>query len=351
MTDEEDAPGLDPSLDPMAAAGLLDVPAATPGTGDEAESAAMGAELGAADEAPGGAGLRLSAEESEALLDAIRTGAAGDGARSAALGSADEPLRRATRRADESILVLETALAGALVRSGEVPASMEHEPSSVLTYETLAGALDKAAAVWLFHAGDAKAPLGVVVVGATLAAALVERRLGAPSGVAPRALERAPSAIERRVLEPLARELVGSTAHTFLGPETELALVPFRPELEPVSRFAPCLRLAVRTSLRSGVQSEVLVAFFANALTPPSVGLAEARPRVMAAVSAVEVVAIAVLGSCRSTVRDLLALSAGSVLRLDAAPERPIELRVDGVPVLRGMPVVKDGNMAIEVRT
>ena len=63
----------------------------------------------------------------------------------------------------------------------------------------------------------------------------------------------------------------------------------------------------------------------------------------------VEVEVVAILGRTTTTVRALLALERGSVLRLDSAPERPVDVRVDGVTVLRGMPVVKDGNLAIEV--
>ena len=74
-------------------------------------------------------------------------------------------------------------------------------------------------------------------------------------------------------------------------------------------------------------------------------------PRVIDALGDVEVDLVAVLGRCPFTVRSLLALDCGSVLRLDGAPETPVELQVDGVPVLRGMPVVKDGNLAIEVKT
>ena len=99
---------------------------------------------------------------------------------------------------------------------------------------------------------------------------------------------------------------------------------------------------------RRGSPAEIKIALFAASLghtsAPTKLGV-----RMGDVISDVEVEVVAVLGRTASTVRALLALERGAVLRLDGAPDRPIEVRVDGVTVLRGMPVVKDGNLAIEV--
>lgn len=308
---------------------------------------------GAALEEPEGPGLQLSAEEGEALLDAIRSGATGENVRMASLGAADEPMRRALRRADEMLPALEDTLRDALLRANAAPSAMSHEPSSVVTHETLAGSIDPTAAVWSIHGGDPRAPLGTVVVGPALATDMLERRLGAPSTLAgARVASRAPSPLERRVLEPLVRELMNVAAAPFVPDTAALQLAAPRAEASAVSRFAPCLSMVVRLTLKSGTASDVTVALFsATFASRPESASKGKGASVLEAVADVQVDAVAVLGRCASTVRHLLALEAGAVLRLDGAPDRPIDVWVDGVPVLRGVPVVKDGNMAIEVTT
>ncbi len=352
MSDESDVlgePGLgDAGLDAagLDAAGLDMAGGLDAGLVEAAGLDASGLEEGAA-------GLRLSAEESEALLDAISSGADAGGARAASLGSADEPMRRALRRADEVLPVLETSLRDTLVRAGTPPTEIGHEPSSVVTYEALSSSIDRSAAVWLVHSGDPSAPLGLVVIGTAVAGAMLERRLGASAAlIGSKAIERAPSAFERRVLEPLAREVLAVAIAPFVEDTKSLVLAAHRSESGTISHFAPCLRMYVRLALKNDVASDVVVALFSATFNArPSAALGRGQVRVIEAVEGVEVDAVAVLGRCRSTVRELLSLVTGSVLRLDGAPDRPVEVQVDGVPVLRGMPVVKDGNMAIEVRT
>ncbi len=377
----DDAPGLDPALvgdagglDPALGDGVpgLD-PAglgATPGLDAGFDPDAPGFDPALAEDAPGldpalldgamagqfesgGAGLRLSAEESEALLDAIRSGAASGAARKATLGSADEPMRRALRTADEALPTLARTLQATLLRVNAGQSETAFEPSSVVTYESFASGLDPAAATWRVHAGNPREPLGLVVIGPALASAILERRLGAPSTLAgTRPVERAPSPLERRVLEPMVREVLSAAVKPFLADASALVLSEHRTDVETVSRFAPCLRMFVSLALKNGTTTDVTIALFGAAfVSKPVASLADGGGRVMEAIEGVEVSAVAILGHCVSTVRDLLSLEAGSVLRLDGAPDRPIEVRVDGVPLLRGMPVVKDGNMAIEVRS
>ena len=335
-----DAPGFDPAL-------VGDAPGLDPALLDGAMAGQFDGEAGRA-----GAGLRLSAEESEALLDAIRSGAASGAARKATLGSADEPMRRALRTADEALPTIARTLQGTLLRVNAGQSETAFEPSSVVTYESFGSAIDPAAATWRVHAGNPREPLGLIVIGSALASAILERRLGAPSTIAgTRPVERAPSPLERRVLEPMAREVLAAAVKPFLGDASELALCEHRTDIETVSRFAPCLRMYVSLVLKSGTTTDVTIALFGGAFVAKPVTSLAGGPRVMEAVEGVEVNAVAILGHCVSTVRDLLSLETGSVLRLDGAPDRPIEVRVDGVPLLRGMPVVKDGNMAIEVRS
>jgi flagellar motor switch protein FliM len=58
---------------------------------------------------------------------------------------------------------------------------------------------------------------------------------------------------------------------------------------------------------------------------------------------------VAVLGHARSTVREILRLSVGDVIRLNEPPETPVKVSVEGRQKMIGLPVVRHGNLAIEV--
>lgn len=60
-------------------------------------------------------------------------------------------------------------------------------------------------------------------------------------------------------------------------------------------------------------------------------------------------VCTAELGRTTITVRELLSLATGDVIRLDRDPENPITVYVEGAPKLLGTPTLEHGNIAIEV--
>jgi len=293
-----------------------------------------------------GEGPLLSAEESAALFDAIRSGAVeAHATRPATLGSADEPMRRAQSRLDELAPLAAIDLRDALLRTGTVPESVDVSPCEVHPLETFTKNVPSSAAVWTVRSqGEAVAR---VVLEPNLVSALLERRLGAADALlGARPIERAPSALELRVLEPIARAACERIVAPFV-PGTLVLGPPGRPN-ELGSPLVPCATVTLLLTPRRGEPAQIQIALLAGSLGHVT-GSTKVGARLGDVLPGVEVEVAAVLGSATSTVRALLMLERGSVLRLDGAPDRPIELRVDGVAVLRGVPVVKDGNLAIEV--
>jgi flagellar motor switch protein FliM len=265
--------------------------------------------------------------------------------RPAGLGSADEPMRRAQRRLDELAPLAANELRDALLHAGTVPESIDASPCEVQPLEAFTRSVPAPAAVWTVRAqGEVVAR---VVLEPSLVAALLERRLGAADAlVGNRPIERAPSALELRVLEPIARAACERIVAPFVsGP---LTLGPPGRASELGSPLVPCAMVTLVLTPRRGEPAQIQVALLASSLGRVA-GAAQVGARLGDVLPGVEVEVAAVLGSATSTVRALLLLERGSVLRLDGAPDRPIEVRVDGVAVLRGLPVVKDGNLAIEV--
>ena len=331
----------DPLADPLDPAGLDPREDARSEAGGSAPSALEQEEVGLGESGP-----LLSAEESAALFDAIRSGAVeAHAARPASLGSVDEPMRRAQRKLDELAPLAASDLREALLRAGTVAESVEAGACDVQPLEAFVKGVLPASAVWTIRSqGEAVAR---VVLEPSLVAAMLERRLGAADAlVGARPIERAPSALELRVLEPLARSAAEKIVAPFV-PGTLVFGPPGRPS-ELGSPLAPCATVTLAITPRRGSPAEIKVALFASSLGHVG-GATKLGARMGDVLSDVEVEVVAILGRTTTTVRALLALERGSVLRLDSAPERPVDVRVDGVTVLRGMPVVKDGNLAIEV--
>jgi flagellar motor switch protein FliM len=63
----------------------------------------------------------------------------------------------------------------------------------------------------------------------------------------------------------------------------------------------------------------------------------------------VTVLCTAELGRTKCTVRELMSLQKGDVIRLDRDPVNPVTLYVEGIPKLLGSPTLQHGNIALEV--
>lgn len=299
----------------------------------------------------------LSDEESHALLEAMRTGsispaAPGPVAQPATLGAPDAPLRRAIGKAERASRELAQAVQGALLTLGSVLSEMQLLESTVMAVDTALGAFDDSAASWDVVTGTARTPRATIVIGPTLSDRLLARRLGASEAVGTRAgRTRGVSALARRVLEPFASACLAPVAEAFLAEAGPSRLVP-RGGTQ-IAGFSPCLRVAVR-ALFADVEDEVAVLVHESALVaraPRGAGGPSDRELFARVLSEVDVELIALLGRTHASVRELCGWSAGSVLRLDGSPERPVAVCVDGVPVFSGMPIVHEGNVAIEVRS
>jgi len=92
------------------------------------------------------------------------------------------------------------------------------------------------------------------------------------------------------------------------------------------------------------------------ALGRPSEAIVKRAPRkpkdrkeITRALHATEVNAVAVLGHAPSTIRELLSLQRGDVIRLGSHPLEPIELRAGDRTVFLATPLVRHGNLAVQI--
>jgi len=305
----------------------------------------------------------LTSDETAALLDAMRVGAgAGPTVEDAALGAPDRPLRRVLGEADRVSEDLASSMRKIMVRVASCSASASAAPTEIVPFDVLVSSIAPGSAIAAFRSREGGH--GFIVVGPSLTSFVLERRLGAPvlaGGAAQMQASRGfLSAVDRR----LVRAFVAATLETFssawcgTADGLELGDVLARSaDLPPFPQFEPMLRIGVRVSPANQAADDLLVILTTSAIraipTPseeaPAAPSSDERARMAGRIGAAEVTVTAVLGRARSTVRDILAIQPGDVIRLDTVPEEPIDVRVHDVAKMRAMPVVHHGNMALEI--
>ncbi len=311
----------------------------------------------------------ISAEESEAIIRAMRSGSlapaslapppsvtpgAPADARPMVFGAPDELLRRFVEQADRVALELADVLVGALLEQVAVVADTEPAESVVETASIVFEPYVEGGTAWDVVVTGQGRPWATVVLGGSLADVVLSRRLGAEGTVArPGPRSRAMNALGRRVLSPIAESCVSTVARGMTTGLDGWGLVPAGSTVVRIALTAPCLRVAVRVRI-GDIEDDALVAIYEDALVSRPGGeeaQAETERRMQTSLQDIEVELAALLGETLISVRDLLALEVGSVIRLSGTPDAPVSVTASGTPVLSGMPIVHQGNLAIEVTT
>ncbi|HJL19162.1 MAG TPA: FliM/FliN family flagellar motor switch protein [Sandaracinaceae bacterium LLY-WYZ-13_1] len=307
----------------------------------------------------------LTDEETSALLDAMREEEqrGEPEARKTDLGSPEGPLREALGRADASAAILGKAARTQLLRQTARGVDVELLPAEIVPRDVLASSIDPRALVYsLRFKGETQ---GMLAIDSGLARVVLDRCMGAPEREdEPSAGPDAPfSDLDRRILEPFPQAVVDALSSSFLaGRALQLGPVD-ESEVGASVRFEPMLRMGLRFGQGERRDGELLVALTAaavgnsspkaraekEALAEKKKALPEPREVIQRHVLGADVDLIAVLGRTPSSVRALLGLQEGDVLRLDGAPGQPVQLCVEDVVVAHGNPVVRQGDLAIEV--
>lgn len=306
----------------------------------------------------------LSSDETEALLAAMRNGAANQQAKELSLGSTDERLRQSLERADAVAKDFAMEVRKMLRRVTGLPYPVREGTADVVPFNVFASSLGGGVGIGTLKVSGQH--VGFLVLGPKLMVRVLSRRLGAavPSADAPEEEPRAfLSPVDRRVSRPFFNETL--ELFNMLWGQGELTMelseVLSRPaDLPKMTQFEPMLRVPVSISFGADAGEELALVLTASGVPAPKkaaepeatpaivVGSAE-RARLAARLSHAEVEVIAVLGHARSTVRDILRLNVGDVIRLNEPPDTPVRVSVEGREKLIGLPVVHHGNLAIEV--
>ncbi|MDH5492776.1 MAG: FliM/FliN family flagellar motor switch protein [Myxococcales bacterium] len=308
-------------------------------------------------------GPLLSSEETDALLDAMR---AADGSapdiEGADLVSPEPRIRSALPSVDRHASLVVTETRTALIRHSGCAHIVEAHPAEVTPYSLVTSSLEPGTALAMLQATDGS--FALLSIGPGLVAFLLERQMGAPlltDGTAVEHTRTHLSPVDRRVLAPIVADIARAVGRIWCEKEEvfRLARVVTDPaELPELSDHEPLMRFAMHCAPAGRRGGDVVLALTASAVTatvgipddePPATPTAEERAWLEARVGMSSVRISAVLGEAQTTIGQILALDVGDVVRLETVPGEASRLRVEGETILLGRPVVRHGNLAVEI--
>jgi flagellar motor switch protein FliM len=305
----------------------------------------------------------LSTDETEALLQAMRNGATGGGGASAKeveLGSPDQRLRKSLSKADDAANLWAAEVRKIFRRMLGTSVSVRENSADVVPYSVIAQAIAPGAAVCVLKTLDNATCF--LVLGPVLTSFVLNRRMGGASGQQANPgqdLRDFLSALDRRIVRPFCDEVVLAFASSWGSNEMSLEIVEVlgRPtDLPRLGQFEPVLRVPISVNFGSDVSEELSVVLMGDAIRAPKVDVKAPEPvtsgdktRMVARLSFAELELVAVLGHAESTVRNVLSLRVGDVIRLNEAPTAPLLVQVEGQKKMIGVPVISHGNLAVEI--
>jgi flagellar motor switch protein FliM len=309
----------------------------------------------------------LSNDETDALLQAMKNGSpVGSSAKEIELGSADQRLRKSLGRADDVAREWAAEVRKIFRRMLGISVSVREQSTDIVPYSVSQQSVAPGACVCVLKAADGSPCF--LVLGPGLTSFVINRRLGGSAEV-----QAAPtqgddvraflSPLDRRIVRPFCEEVLQAMCAIWGAEQVQLSIVEVlgRPvDMPRLGQFQPLLRLPLTVSFGNDTPNneEVTVLFSGNSIYLPHQEEAETevpqiasgdRALMVARLSHAELELVAVLGHSNSTVRTVLSLSIGDVLRLEEAPSSPLTVFIEGQKKMIGVPVVSHGNIAIEV--
>ena len=307
----------------------------------------------------------LTAEETAALLQAMRSANVvepeGPPAESIDLTAQDRHFKLAMPRAERALAEAAIEVRKTLRRQLNAQSLLQPLEVDVTPFGMLSANVPMGSAIAELQTKSGSH--GLLVIGPGLVSYVLHRRLGADI----EAMEMLPprldlSAVDRRVLKSFVAQMAAVYSLVLSGKDDTFSvtqIISRTSDLSPGLQIESFLRMPLSLTL-SRIAPEDLT----FALAPAGVRelLAKIEPitavpkdddddrvRLTTRLGVAEVDLRAVLGRTRSSVRTIIDLKVGDVIRLSTVPDEPLTVLVSGVPKFKGMPVVQHGNMAVKI--
>jgi flagellar motor switch protein FliM len=296
----------------------------------------------------------------------MRNGAANtQNAKELSLGSTDQRLRGALEHADAVGKEYALELRKLLRRIIGIPHTVREGTADVVPFNVLASTVAPGSGIGTLKVSGNI--VGFLILGPRITVRVLSRRLGAavPAADAPEEETRTLlSPVDRRIARPFLVETLELFNQYWSKGELGIELtdvISKAADLPRLPQFEPMLRLPLSIGVSPEQYEELSFVLTASGLPPVSAEPAEPEPsedapvssversRLAARLSHAEVEVVAILGHAQSTVREVLRLNVGDVIRLNEPPDTPVKVSVEGRQKMIGLPVVRHGNLAIEV--
>jgi flagellar motor switch protein FliM len=303
----------------------------------------------------------LSTDETEALLQAMRSGGGpSNSAKEIELGSSDQRLRKALGKADDVARDWALEVRKILRRTLGVSASVRESNSDVVPYSVVAQSLAPGSGICVLRTNDGATCF--LVLGVGLTSFVINRRLGGAAVKQEGAVDDSRtflSAVDRRIVRPFCEEVASAFSERWAADlSLSVAELLARPvDMPRLGQFEPMLRVSLSVSFGADSSEELSVVLCGDAMRthagadaplPDPVRPVD-RTRMVARLALAELELVAVLGRANSTVRKVLSLNVGDVIRLEEAPTEALEIHVEGQKKMLGAPVISHGNVAVEI--
>lgn len=299
----------------------------------------------------------LSEAETSALLDAMHESeVGGPPVEPIDLSSPERRVRGKLLAADKAGETLAVELGKAMLRHTEALSRVEISPAELVPFGMLVGSLLPTWSIARMETEDGG--LVLAIADDVLTSFILDRRLGAPlssfEDQGEDRLSRAElSPVDRRVLTPVFRDVADAMGNELCMRE----VLPNAHALPPTPEHEPLLVIGFTVqpgTSQPGRLKLVLDSAASRKLLPEC----ETEPRLPSSIESyalrmgvidTEIELVALLGETESTVSELLSLSVGDVVRLDASPASPVQVFAGDQIALQGKPCVHHGNLAVRV--
>jgi flagellar motor switch protein FliM len=303
----------------------------------------------------------LSAEETQAIMDALREVGSPRAAsvEKIDLVGGERPLRAALPVFEKLGAGLAAAFRRTLATTYRLSCEVQAESCEIVSSSELRRRLEPGVIVGRLEAMPSASPV-MMLLGPVFVSAVVDCGFGGFGDEAAFMREREPTALERNLLRRLCSLLAADASTTWKRDTAiDLQFMHFESRNDLPSALpegTALLLLQFRLTFGSR-QDEVSVALTAGAVdvaarsagrdtSPAPVSVDEQAKR---RIKAWPVWLSSELGRCALTVDQLLALTPGSVLRLDSMAHEPVKVLINGVPKLMGQPVISKGSLATRI--
>lgn len=303
----------------------------------------------------------LSPEESQALMEALQEG---DSPKEAAVAEIDltggeRPLRAAQPTFEKLGAQLAAVWRRTLATTYRLSSEVLAEPTEIVSFGEMRRRMDSGVIVGRLEALPTGAPV-FMVLGSTFISAVVDYGFGGNGDDTTALMSREPTALERNLLRRLCVLLASDVTATWKRDAAiELSFLRLEGRHDLATMLPDNTALLVtpyRLNFNSN-QDEITIALSAGAVD--AIACAETKEQAVSArLPDTELVqqlhtwpvwVSAELGRCELTVDELLELTPGSVLRLDAVANEPVNVLLNGVAKMNGRPVLSQGSVATKI--